>query len=461
MFDVEDTIVAIASAPGGAARGIVRVSGTGMTQVVGALFSESQVSASQLSASTSQRLADFTGATVLGGELELGAVLGRVPCDLYLWPTKRSYTGQPVAELHTIGAPPILDAVVRAVCESGARLAEPGEFTMRAFLGGRLDLTQAEAVLGVIDSQSQQELHVSLRQLAGGLSGPLQDLREKLIDLLAHLEAGLDFVEEDIEFISTGELVAELDSVLNSVEAIRRRLTTRGSAGSELRVALVGLPNVGKSSLLNALAGEAAAIVSDQAGTTRDYVTRQVALDGMAITLVDTAGIEGCEQPGSIAFEAQHATTLQQSDASLTLLCLDGTRPLDPWEVRQLETADAGLRLIVVTKSDVGTIHELPGQAIRTSSVTLEGITLLRAEIRNMLAGPGEAVASTVSRCHDSLRLAAESLERATNVARQSLGDELVAVELRLALDELGKVVGAVYTDDVLDRVFSRFCIGK
>ena len=462
MFDVKDTIVAIASAPGGAARGVVRVSGRAMLDALGSVFTPNSLATSNSRRGLrEQDLRELGRANVVPGELDLPAPLGRVPCDLYVWPTKRSYTGQPAAELHTIGAPPILDAVVRAVCESGARLAEAGEFTMRAFLAGRLDLTQAEAVLGVIDSESQQELRVSLRQLAGGLSGPLQTLREQLINLLAHLEAGLDFVEEDIEFISAEELAAELDTISTAVEAIRRQLTARGNAGSERRVVLVGLPNAGKSSLLNALAGEPAAIVSTAAGTTRDYVTRQVTLDGLPITLVDTAGIEDGEQAGGLAAAAQRATTQQQNDATLTLLCVDGTRSLDPWEVRQLEAAHTGLRLIAITKTDAGTIGGLPSHALRTSSATLEGIPELRAAIRNMLAGTGEAVAGTASRCYDSLRLAAASLQRAGDVARQASGEELVAAELRVALEELGKVVGTVYTDDILDRIFSRFCIGK
>ena len=340
-------------------------------------------------------------------------------------------------------------------------MAEPGEFTMRAFLAGRLDLTQAEAVLGVIDSQSQQELQVSLRQLAGGLSGPLHQLREKLIDLLAHLEAGLDFVEEDIEFISAAELVSELDAGLRSVEAIQQRLTSRGNGGIERRVVLMGLPNVGKSSLLNALVGEAVAIVSETPGTTRDYVTRRIDLDGMPITLVDTAGIELLEQGDSINYKAQRATSRQQTDAALALLCLDGTRRLEPWEIQQLEATDSASRLVVITKSDAGTVGDLPSDAIRTSSLTLDGVQFLRHAIRIALANDVEAIPSTASRCHDSLRLAAESLRRARYVASQSMGEELVAAEVRVSLEGLGKVVGAVYTDDVLDRIFSRFCIGK
>jgi tRNA modification GTPase len=427
-----------------------------MLDVVGSIFHPC------LGASAAEHpLKALARATVVPGEIDLGRTLGRVPCDLYVWPGKRSYTGQPAAEFHTIGAPPVLDAVVRASCEAGARLALGGEFTMRAFLAGRLDLTQAEAVLGVIDSQSQQELQVSLRQLAGGLSAPLHQLREDLINLLADVEAGLDFVEEDIEFITSDKLASDLDAILQTVQAIQRQLTTRGQAGSDRRVVLVGLPNAGKSSLLNALANASAAIVSPSAGTTRDYVTRPLLLDGLAVTLVDTAGIEFAEHSGAIAAHTQRATSRQHDEATLTLLCLDGTRPLDPWEMRQLDESAPGLRLVVVTKCDAGTIAEAPAHALRTSSVTLEGIAELRSAIRNALAVRGEAVASTVSRCHDSLRLASASLQRAGEAARQSMGNELVAAEVRVVLEELGKVVGSVYTEDILDRIFSRFCIGK
>ncbi len=200
MF-VDDTIAAIASAPGGAMRGILRISGPGTRDCVRRSFRAS-ASPDWQGVATAQRFS---------GHLWLPPPAGQVPCELYFWPTKRSYTRQPAAELHTVGSPPILHAALRTVCASGARLAEPGEFTLRAFLAGRIDLAQAEAVLGVVDARGQSELDVALSQLAGGLSAPLGQLRNRLLNLRADLEAGLDFVDEDIEFVSRNEVSRQLD----------------------------------------------------------------------------------------------------------------------------------------------------------------------------------------------------------------------------------------------------------
>ncbi len=246
-----------------------------------------------------------------------------VPCDLFLWPGNRSYTREPVAELHTVGSPPVLQAVLAGACRAGARLAEPGEFTLRAFLAGRLDLTQAEAVLGVIDAGGADELQAALAQLAGGFARPLHQLREDLVQLLAELEAGLDFVEEDIRFISQQAVLARLESAGSLLATVTQQLASRYAARELPQVALVGPPNVGKSSLFNALVerfgdndGSKAkrtmpALVSARRGTTRDYLTAMISLDGVRCELVDTAGVDGSDANlvKSIAAAAQAFAT--------------------------------------------------------------------------------------------------------------------------------------------------------
>ncbi len=457
FYEVEDTIAAKATPASGAPRGIVRVSGPDTVKCLLKCFRPDR----------SLKLEHVRDAQVIPGLLQLPPPIGDLHCELYLWPGPRSYTRQPSAELHMLGSLPLLDMALGTVCDHGARLAQPGEFTMRAFLAGRLDLTQAEAVLGVIDAESQRELDVALRQLAGGLSGPLCSLRDQLLDSLAHVEAGLDFVEEDIDFIAADVLAGQLTAAMDTVQHLLEQLQTRGTTTREYRIVLRGWPNVGKSSLLNALVGQQVAIVSPQHGTTRDYVTRPITLDGLTCLLVDTAGYESVDDDG-IAQAAQQVARQQAGEAHIELLCLDATRELNDWEHVQLSSPPQAARIVVMTKCDVGVPSpcELPATitAMRTSSRTEDGITQLARAISERLRDGGtttHSIAATAVRCRQSLLAAFECLKRAHRIALAAGGEELVAAEMHVALDELGKVVGAVYTDDILDRIFSQFCIGK
>jgi len=455
-YPLDDTIAAVASPPGGGARAVVRASGPDAARCVERIFR----------ADEPVELAAVGGARVIPGSLVWAEGAAPLPCDLYFWPTRRSYTGQPMAELHTFGSPPLVEAVLRRLCEAGGRLAEPGEFTLRAFLSGRIDLTQAEAVLGVVDAADPRQFDVALAQLAGGLAGPLHGLRDRLVELLAHLEAGFDFADEDLPFITRDELSGALAEAGDTVAALAGQMASRSEAGERVRVAIVGWPNTGKSRLFNALAGRAGALVSEHAGTTRDYLTAELDLDGAQCVLIDTAGIEPA--PGGADVDVRRAAQAdaheQSRAADLRVLCLDATRPLNPWEREQLAADDAG-RLVVLTKVDLSRRTDFVGRAIATSSVTGEGIGALRGRLRDaalaLSASGGDVVPATAVRCGESLRRAAESLRRARAALGDDLGEELVAAEVRLALEKLANVVGAVYTEDILDRVFSRFCIGK
>jgi len=455
-YPLDDTIAAIASPPGGGARAVVRASGPDVARCVERIFRTDEP----------VELSAIARARVIPGSLLWAEGAAPLPCDLYFWPGRRSYTGQPMAEIHTFGSPPLVEAVLRRLCEAGGRLAEPGEFTLRAFLSGRIDLTQAEAVLGVVDAADPRQFDVALAQLAGGLAGPLHRLRERLIELLAHLEAGFDFADEDLPFITRDELLGALAEAADTVAALAGQMASRREAAERVRVVIVGWPNTGKSSLFNALAGRAGALVSEHAGTTRDYLCAELDFDGAKCVLVDTAGIEPSPEGADVDVRrAARAVAHEQSRAAdLRVFCLDSTRPLNPWEREQLGSDDAG-RLVVLTKTDLSRRTDFVGRAIATSSLTGEGIEALRGRLREAVlalsASGGDVVPSTAVRCGESLRLAAESLERARAALRDDLGEELVAAEVRIALERLGKVVGAVYTEDILDRVFSRFCIGK
>ena len=455
LYHPDDTIVAVASPPGGAYRGVVRLSGPGVVTLLREVFDSHE----------GTQIDQVRCASVIPGYLRLRQWDADPPCDLYLWPSTSSYTRQPTAELHTVGTPALLEAALETVCGAGARLAEPGEFTMRAFLAGRLDLTQAEAVMAVIDAGGTEQLDTALQQLAGGLTLPLSELRENLLNLLAHLEAGLDFVEEDIEFIGVAELESQLQRSADRIQETLLQMETRLQTVEGIRVVLVGAPNVGKSSLFNAIAGKTAAIVSGAPGTTRDYITCRVDIDGVACELVDTAGVEMSGPVRGTGAVAQQVTSQQRRQANLQIFCMDSTRPLNAWERRELSSQSPESRLLVLTKCDCSSVLRLAEDTIHTSSRTGLGLQeLLLAIYRSAFLideSLGNVVTTTAARCHQSLTTAGESLNRAILEVQGATGDELVATEVRVALDELGKVVGAVYTDDVLDRVFSRFCIGK
>lgn len=454
---LDDTIAAIASAPGGSARGIVRLSGPSVASCLERLL----VSSPAVAWRESRFAHAFQGAIMLGGWFA-----SPLPCEVYYWPTARSYTGQPVAEIHTPGSPPVLEATLRAACAAGARLAEPGEFTLRAFLAGKMDLPQAEAVLGVIDAADPDTLAIALTQLAGGLSAPLGRLRDQLLELLAHLEVGFDFADEDLTFLDRDALAKQLAAIEESIDQLLRRMAGRRTSSELPRVVLLGLPNTGKSSLFNVLAGRAAAIVSDHPGTTRDYVHAEADFHGQKCLLVDTAGVatDGPDNLFGPDAAAQAAATEQARRADVRLLCLDASRPLHPWERQQL-AAEAAAQIVVLTKADAAPLGQTPFPCVRTSSLTGEGIAELRIRIAEAILAArwsdSAMVPGTAERCHETLRLAGECLARARHALRTDLGDELVAAEIRLALDELGRVTGAVYTEDLLDRVFSRFCVGK
>jgi tRNA modification GTPase len=479
-----DTIVAVASPPGGAARGVVRLSGPRVVECIEQFFTVASAPEETGSSSEgNERSFDcLARPTAMSGRLSVAGLHSPLPAELYFWPGKRSYTGQPVAEFHTVGCMPLLDAILRAACGAGARLAQPGEFTLRAFLAGRIDLTQAEAVLGVIDAGSSSQLDVALGQLAGGLSGPLDELRDLLLDLLGHLEAGLDFADEDLPFVTAEELSRQLRGAHERANRLAAQLQSRRREETRIRIALVGRPNAGKSSLFNALARKAGAIVSHRPGTTRDYLSAEVEWDGLRFELIDTAGLEPClrtdsmgnvDSPGAAA---QTVARQQVARANLRIACLDATEAADGgdlsngllYEEHTFAASSDVIDIRVLTKIDLigrgASVGDGP-VPLAVSSVTGEGLERLRSHlcdrIRELEAVSDNAVASTAARCSESLTAATEALEHAAGLVETGGGEELVAAEIRVALEAIGRVAGTVCTDDVLDRVFSRFCIGK
>ncbi len=441
-LDLNDTIVAPSSSAGPGARGVVRLSGPDAFRCVASLFAGAEPLA-------------FNRRRLISGQVRLPGVAAPLPADLYVFPAPASTTGQHVAELHTLGCPPLLELLIAELLRAGARAARPGEFTLRAFLAGKLDLTRAEAVLGVIEAGSRDELKGALAQLAGGVARPLHDLRGDLLDLLADLEAGLDFAEEDLHFVSTDDLLRRIGKGLALMTLLGKQLEQRALGGRPFRVVLAGRPNVGKSSLFNALTG-GTALVSPLPGTTRDYLVRRLTLEGTPIELIDTAGwrqagdgIEaqalalGGEQaeprrPGPAVRRdgGRHRSRRRGRPATLGAGGAEGGHPVRPG------AANMGRRRH--QRNDRGRAGRPAGGD--------RGMGPRPIPVR-----PGAQREPLPASCGSR----PGALRRAHQMVLFGEAPELVALELRGALDELGEMTGAIHTDDLLDRIFSRFCIGK
>jgi tRNA modification GTPase len=379
----------------------------------------------------------------------------------------------------------LLQLALQTVCEAGARVARPGEFTLRAFLSGRLDLTQAEAVLAVIDAKGQADLRLSLDQLAGGLATPLTSIRNELISILAELEAQLDFADEDIEFISDSLLFQKLDLAREQLDSIVNQISGRHVTEEKFAAVLTGLPNAGKSSLFNQLLGESKAIVTNVAGTTTDYVTGELSQSGVTIQLIDTAGFEHIESQETDSSQIQ-ARKDRIERADLRVQCLAADAPAEALiELTEMRFSNESAAILVITQTDrpltdhvVAALREIESgptgtndapdvfqHIVHTSSTTSVGVD----DLRNLLfqlaieaqSSDSPIVGSTLRRTSDSLIAAAKSVQLARQAASEGIGEELVAAEIRHSLDHLGCVVGTVYTDDILDVVFGQFCIGK
>lgn len=437
--DPDDTIVALASAPGAGARAIVRLSGRRSLAIATSLvegFTREQPRHWQ------------------AGHVVLPSVAAPLPVEAYHFAAPHTYTGQDVIELHTLGCPPLVELLVARCLDAGARAAQPGEFTLRAFLAGKLDLTRAEAVLGVIEAGSRDELRQALAQLAGGVAQPLQELREDLLSLLADVEAALDFADEDLQFVRPDELLRRLTKGLAFVTLVQRQLQQRAVGPRPFRVVLAGPPNAGKSSLFNALADADAALVSPEPGTTRDYLEQPLAGTDVPIQLIDTAGLRGTAD--ALEASAQELGRSQVEEADQLLWCHPpGAEDAPDW----LAHVPADKLLPLATKIDLA---PAPPELLGTSAVTGEGLDELRQVLTERArAQQRPALAPSQSRCRHHVDTALAHLRQAHRVVVSEEPGELLALELRLVLDELGAMVGAVYTDDLLDRIFSRFCIGK
>lgn len=443
----DDTIAAIASAPGTAGVGVVRVSGPRVPLIAQTL----------LNRLPSPRHAHFAAFRAADGELIDRGLL------LY-FPAPASYTGEHVLELQGHGSVVLLDALLRRVCELGARLARPGEFTERAFLNGKLDLAQAEAVADLIAARSQAGARAALQSMEGVFSRKVDALLQALILLRVHIEAAIDFPEEEIDFLADPAIAQKLQSLRAQLAELLREAERGVRLNDGLRVAIIGRPNTGKSSLLNALAGSERAIVTDIAGTTRDVLRESISLDGISLELADTAGLRDTHDP--VEREGVRRAHSERERADVVLLVTDAHRAdADLAWLRDLPPNVE--RLLVVNKIDLdgepphaGVHHGVHG--LWLSVKTGEGLDALRECLKQLAgANSGEGAFSARRRHVLALQRVSEHLDRAAHVLAATRSGELAAEELRQAQHALGEITGAYSSDDLLGAIFSSFCIGK
>ena len=461
MFSVDDTIVAIATPPGRAGIGVVRLSGPDAPTIALRLTGRTE--------SLAPRHATFaTISAGLTGPAADGPPAFSDRAVVTLFPAPHSYTGEHVVELSAHGSPVILRGIVQAAMAAGARLAEPGEFTLRAFLRGKLDLIQAEAVADLIDAVTPLQARAAFDQLEGTLTERIREIEASLFDLIARLEASLDFPDEGYHFVQREGAAAEITDLRSRImqllaQAARGRIIREGA-----QIAIVGTPNVGKSSLFNALLNANRAIVTPIPGTTRDLLTERADIRGVSVSLVDTAGIR---ESGDVIEQEGVARARQAVGvADLTVVVLDRSRSLNAEDQRLLDTYAAGAKLVVVNKIDLESAWS--GEAVSSDAVpvsvrTGEGIDRLVERMATALGvNEGlrdEPLVSNV-RHIELLRRGDAALARAAaalSASSDSVSEEFILADLQDAAAALQEITGKRTSDDLLAHIFSRFCIGK
>jgi tRNA modification GTPase len=455
MLSSEQTIIAPATPPGEGGIAILRISGNSAEGALQRSFRPS------LNVSRLESHHLYHGKLVApDGHVidEVMAVLMRAP---------RTYTREDVAEIHCHGGSQTVRVILKHFLDSGLRLADPGEFTLRAFLHGRVDLARAEAVADLIRARSESARSVALGQMHGHLSTTVHRFREQVADLLALVEAHIDFPEDDIEVPVQQLLFSSAQATSQEIDALLVTFDSGRLLRDGLSVLIIGRPNVGKSSLLNRLLGESRAIVSDIPGTTRDTIEESLSLGGIPLRLIDTAGVRDSEHP--VEVEGIRRSKEKIACADLVLLVVDGSRPLLEEDRLALALCATRRTLLVVNQAD-RPVHPLPDdflsmQAIAVSAHTGTGMEGLRNAIvacfQGVGADPTETVMLSDQRHYQALLGARAALGRYLRALEDGFSPEFLALDLREALRALGEITGETASEDILQRIFSRFCIGK
>lgn len=450
----QDTIVAQATAPGQGGVGIVRLSGPLSAKIAEAF----------IGFEPKPRYAHFTPFLADGEQLDEGIAL--------LFPGPNSFTGEDVFELQCHGGPVVIDLIIRHALKLGARMARPGEFSERAFLNDKLDLTQAEAIADLIESSSEQAARCALRSLQGAFSREIDKLVSQLTNLRIYVEAAIDFPDEEIDFLSDGKVRSDLVLIIEQLSEVR----TQAQQGSLMRegmtVVIAGRPNAGKSSLLNALAGRETAIVTDIEGTTRDVLREQINIDGMPLHIIDTAGLrESPDRVEQIGIDRAWQE-IRKADRILMLVDSQTSTTTDPHTLwpEMVEKLEGDLSHVTLVRNKIDLSGEAPGieqqgdnTLIRLSAQSEQGINLLREHLKEIMGYQGNTEGAFMARRRhvDVLEQAAELLNTGLWQLDSNGAGELLAEDLRQTQQILGEITGKVSADDLLGKIFGSFCIGK
>ncbi len=451
MFQNQDTICALATPNGVGAIGVIRLSGSNAFETVSAVFSKKL-------AGLNSHTTHFGTISSKEGEL-IDEVLVAVFQD------GKSFTGEESVEISCHGSSYIQQKIITSLIESGCRMANPGEFTQRAFLNGKMDLSQAEAVADLIASESKSAHDIALKQLRGKFSSELRELREKLINFASLVELELDFAEEDVEFADRAELKKLVTDVLAYIKRLAKSFELGNAIKNGVPVAIVGAPNTGKSTLLNQLLGDDRAIVSNIEGTTRDVIEETLNIEGILFRLIDTAGIrEGAEEVEAMGIER----SLEKIKQATIVLCLaDGSKEeniqhVSSWTKELKERYPEKKVLMVLNKIDIALVEV--EKAIHISAKQGENIKLLEQRLVSEVQGDfnlGNETIVSNARHYEALIKTAEALEKAGLGLDSGITGDFVAMDIRQAMFHLGSITGDISTDDLLGNIFSKFCIGK
>jgi tRNA modification GTPase len=449
-MNLRDTIVALATPLGRGGLGIVRLSGPESIAICERTL---RFHIEPYWKSWSSQIAELVDAT--------NSTVDQVVVSFFGKP--RSYTAEDVVEICCHGSPVVLRLCVDRALWAGARLAEPGEFTLRGYLNGRVDLPQAEAVRELIDATTLYQARVAAQQMEGSVSRRIRPLKEQLVELISLLEAGIDFAEDDISVATPDEVIRRLQPIHRGIRDLIDSFHSGRLVFQGFTLAIVGRPNVGKSSLFNRLLEQDRAIVTEIPGTTRDTVSETTSLEGIPVKLVDTAGIrESHDIVESLGIERSHEAI---ADADLTLLVLDLAQPLAPEDEQLIAKLDDRRPLLVGSKADLPRELHAASELIAVSAVTGAGIDELRQAVLRRLAPDGlvtpESGSITSLRHANLLRESLEALEHAQRAVEFSIPHEMLLLDLYAALQPLDAITGATTADDILNRIFSTFCIGK